>query len=81
MSIQNLEKRLDAAGRYIQSLDVRPSSLSSAATCVEWQATLTTDRIGDAGATFTTYAESPTDAIDAALRSASAWVQAQKDIR
>lgn len=77
----NLEKRLDAAGAYISSLYVTPSSQASASTGGSWSATISTDRIGDASATLTRFAESPADAVDLALRDAAAWVQAQKDIR
>jgi hypothetical protein len=72
----NLEQRINAAGRYIRDLSVRMSIGNP-----EWFATLTTDRIGNAERSFTRYASSPADAIDAVLRDAAEWIQKQRDIR
>ena len=74
----NLEKRIDAAGVYLSSLSVRPSALPLAQS---WAASVDTDRIGDACASFTCYAKSPADAIAAVLEEAAAWVKKRKDIR
>lgn len=80
----NLEKRLDAAGRYIRDLTVSmaPNLSSDASVLVPaWVATLSTDRIGNAEQTFTRYAESPADAVDLVLKDAAEWVQRQRDLR
>lgn len=77
----NLEKRIDAAGRYIRSLDVRIHAMASACSNSGWIATVATDSIGGAGATFSRCAESPADAIDAVLRDAAEWVQKQRENR
>lgn len=73
----NLEKRLDAAGRYIRDLRIR----LAIPPMTGWRASLSTDRIGNAEETFVRFAESPTDALDLVLKAAAEWIVAQKDIR
>lgn len=77
----NLEKRIDAAGQYISSLSVTIYTKASAYSHNGWAATVVTDRIGEAEATFVRYAASPADAIDAVLRDAAEWVQKQRENR
>ena len=73
----NLEQRVDSAGRYIHNLRLRLARPPMTG----WRASLSTDRIGNAEATFVRYAESPADALDLVLKAAAEWIQAQKDIR
>lgn len=73
----NLEKRLDAAGRYVQSVHVGMAE----APHTGWLAIVKTERIGSAEVAFARYHESPSDALDLALKDAAEWCQRQKDIR
>jgi len=73
-----LDRRLDAASRYVQSVHLDPGANGL---YPPWKATVTTEAIGATQAVFIRYADHPSDAIDLALRDAAAWVQSQKDIK
>ena len=77
-STAKLADRIDLASRYLKSLHVDPGANGL---YPPWKATATTEVVGGCQAIFIRYADHPSDAIDAALRDAAAWVQQQKETR
>ena len=75
-STAKLAERIDLASRYLKSLHIDPGANGL---YPPWKATATTEVVGATQAVFIRYHEHPSDAIDAALKDAAAWVQQQKE--